>query len=192
MSNTKHPVSSGFDDIDAVIGHVNKKEELQDSTEKLDRYLEHVNGALYRAEKALEEANKSIARIESATASLEKSASKIQPYLNSIEESGGFKFKAQLSDSSIESIKATHGEFIAEEKKLLAEHREALKNSMSESVSEEKKAFENHKIEMERTKEYGEGVWLSQRAWSWVGGLLIGWGAWFVASVILLIVSHPN
>lgn len=203
MSNTKHPVSSGFDDIDAVIGRVNKKEELQDSTEKLDRYLEHVNGALFRAEEVIKKvddrikkADDAITRIETATGALERSANKIEPALNSladnISKDKRFKFTAQLDDKSIESVRAEHGEFIAEEKKLLAEHREAFKNSMSESVSEEKKAFENHKIEMERTKEYGEGIWLSQRAWSWVGGLLIGWGTWFVASVILLIVSHPN
>ena len=203
MSNTKHPVSSGFDDIDAVIGHVNKKEELQDSTEKLDRYLEHVNGALFRAEEVIKKvddrikkADDAITRIETATGALERSANKIEPVLNSladnISKDKRFKFTAQLDDKSIESVRAEHGEFMVDEKKLLAEHRETLKKSMSESISEEKKAFANHKIEMERTKEYGEGVWLSQRAWSWVGGLLIGWGAWFVASVILLIVSHPN
>ena len=196
MSNTKHPVSPGFEDIDAVIGHVNKKEELQDSTEKLDRYLEHVNGALFRAEEVIKKADDAITRIETATGALERSANKIEPALNSlannISKDKRFKFTAQLDDKSIESVRAEHGEFMVDEKKLLAEHRETLKKSMSESISEEKKAFANHKIEMERTKEYGEGVWLSQRAWSWVGGLLIGWGAWFVASVILLIVSHPN
>ena len=203
MSNTKHPVSSGFDDINAVIGHVNKKEELQDSTEKLDRYLEHVNGALFRAEEVIKKvddrikkADDAITRIETATGALERSANKIEPALNSladnISKDKRFKFTAQLDDKSIESVRAEHGEFMVDEKKHLAEHRETLKKSMSESISEEKKAFENHKKEMERTKEYGEGVWLSQRAWSWVGGLLIGWGAWFVASVILLIVSHPN
>lgn len=65
---------------------------------------------------------------------------------------------------TIKSIKAEHEEFVKEEKKLLSEHREALKTYMSESVAEEKQVFENHKIEMERTKEYGEGVWFSKRA----------------------------
>ena len=196
MSNTKHPVTSGFDDVDIVLSNVNKKEELQDENEKLDARMEQVNGSLYRAEEALKKAEAIVTRIETATESLTRSANKIEPALTAMADNMSkdkrFKFTAQLDDKSIQSIKAQHGEFVKEEKKLLAEHRETLKKSMSESISEEKKAFANHKIEMERTKEYGEGVWLSQRAWSWVGGLLIGWGAWFVASVILLIVSHPN
>lgn len=200
MSNTSHPKSSGLDDIDLVLGNVNKKEELQDETEKLDRYLEQVHGALFRAEKVLKKADEqigkadaAITRIETATGALERSAEKIEPALttmaDNISKDKRFKFTAQLDDKSIKSVKAEHGEFIEEEKKLLTEHREALKKSMSESVAEEKQAFENHQKEMERTKEYGEGVWFSKRAWSWIGGLLLGWGIWFVASGILIILA---
>lgn len=199
MSNTKHPVSSGFDDIDAVIGHVNKKEELQDSTEKLDCYLEHVNGALFRAEEVIKKvdnrikkADDAITRIETATGALERSANKIEPALNSladnISKDKRFKFTAQLDDKSIESVKAKHEEFIADEKKLLADHRETLNKSMTASLAEQKQAFENHKIEMERTKEYGEGVWFSQRAWSWISGFLIVSGFWLAASITAAIV----
>ena len=59
---------------------------------------------------------------------------------------------------------------------------------MSESVAEEKQAFENHKIEMERTKEYGEGVWFSKRAWDWIFGFMIVSGFWFVASITAVII----
>ena len=45
MSNTKHPVTSGFDDVDIVLSNVNKKEELQDENEKLDARMEQVNGS---------------------------------------------------------------------------------------------------------------------------------------------------
>lgn len=194
MSNTKHPVSSGFDDIDAVIGHVNKKEELQDSTEKLDRYLEHVNGALYRAEEVMKEANGLVDRVEKATGALERSANKIEPALNSladnISKDKRFKFTAQLDDKSIASVKAKHEEFIADEKKLLADHRETLRKSMAASLAEQKQAFENHKIEMERTKEYGEGVWFSQRAWNWIYGFMVVAGFWFVASIVTLLVTQ--
>ena len=196
MSNTSHPKSSGLDDFDLVLGNVNKKEELQDETEKLDRYLEQVHGALFRAEEVIKKADSAITRIEAATGALERSAGKIEPALttmaDNISKDKRFKFTAQLDDKSIASVKAEHGEFIKEEKKLLAEHREALKKSMSESVEEERKALENHQREMERTKEYGEGVWFSKRAWNWIGGLLLVWGIWFVASVILLIVSLTN
>ncbi|MBR1434406.1 MAG: hypothetical protein IJ584_04750 [Bacteroidales bacterium] len=192
MSNTKHPVSSGFDDIDAVIGHVNKKEELQDSTEKLDRYLEQVNGSLYRAEEVLKEAKALVERVEKATGALERSANKIEPALNSladnISKDKRFKFTAQLDDKSIESVKAKHEGFIADEKKLLADHRETLKKSMAASLAEQKQAFESHKIEMERTKEYGEGVWFSQRAWNWIYGFIVVAGFWFVASITAAIV----
>ena len=203
MSNTLHPKSSGLDDFDLVLGNVNKKEELQDETEKLDRYLENVNGTLFRAEEAMKtmedrigKADAAISRIEAATGALERSAGKIEPALttmaDNISKDKRFKFTAQLDDKSIASVKAEHGEFMKEEKKLLEEHRDALKKSMSESVAEEKQAFENHQKEMERTKEYGEGVWFSKRAWNWIGGLLLVWGIWFVASVILLIVSLTN
>ena len=192
MSNTKHPVTSGFDDVDIVLSNVNKKEELQDENEKLDARMEQVNGALYRAEEALKKANAIVTRIETATESLTKSADKIEPALNAMADNMSkdkrFKFTAQLDDKSIKSIKAEHEEFVKEEKKLLSEHREALKTSMSESVAEEKKAFENHKIEMERTKEYGEGVWFSKRAWNWISGFLTVSGIWLVASITLVIV----
>ena len=192
MSNTKHPVTSGFDDADIVLSNVNKKEELQDENEKLDARMEQVNGALYRAEEALKKANAIVTRIETATESLSKSADKIEPALNAMADNMSkdkrFKFTAQLDDKSIKSIKAEHEEFVKEEKKLLSEHREALKTSMSESVAEEKKAFENHKIEMERTKEYGEGVWFSKRAWDWIFGFMIVSGFWFVASIVTLLV----
>lgn len=192
MSNTKHPVSSGFDDVDIVLSNVNKKEELQDENEKLDARMEQVNGSLYRAEEALKKAEAIITRIETATESLTKSADKIEPALNAMADNMSkdkrFKFTAQLDDKSIKSIKVEHEEFVKEEKKLLSEHREALKKSMSESVAEEKQAFENHKIEMERTKEYGEGVWFSQRAWDWIYGFMIVSGFWLVASVTAAIV----
>lgn len=192
MSNTKHPVTSGFDDVDIVLSNVNKKEELQDENEKLDARMEQVNGALYRAEEALKKANAIVTRIETATESLSKSADKIEPALNAMADNMSkdkrFKFTAQLDDKSIKSIKAEHEEFVKEEKKLLSEHREALKTSMSESVAEEKKAFENHKIEMERTKEYGEGVWFSKRAWDWIFGFMIVSGFWFVASITAVII----
>ena len=192
MSNTKHPVTSGFEDVDIVLSNVNKKEELQDENEKLDARMEQVNGSLYRAEEALKKANAIVTRIETATESLTKSADKIEPALNAMADNMSkdkrFKFTAQLDDKSIKSIKAEHEEFVKEEKKLLSEHREALKTSMSESVAEEKKAFENHKIEMERTKEYGEGVWFSKRAWNWISGFLTVSGIWLVASITLVIV----
>ena len=194
MSNTKHPVSSGFDDVDIVLSNVNKKEELQDCTEKLDRHLEHVNGALFRAEEVIKKADDAITRIETATGALERSANKIEPALNSlannISKDKRFKFTAQLDDKSIESVRAKHEEFIAEENKVLAQHREALKKSMSESVDDEKKAFENHKNEMERTKEYGEGVWFSQRVWNWISGFMVVSGFWLVASVTAAIVFY--
>ena len=192
MSNTKHPVTSGFDDVDIVLSNVNKKEELQDENEKLDARMEQVNGALYRAEEALKKANAIVTRIETATESLSKSADKIEPALNAMADNMSkdkrIKFTALLDDKSIKSIKAEHEEFVKEEKKLLSEHREALKTSMSESVAEEKQAFENHKIEMERTKEYGEGVWFSKRAWDWIFGFMIVSGFWFVASITAVII----
>ena len=194
MSNTKHPVSSGFDDIDAVIGHVTKKEELQDNTEKLDQYLEHVNGALFRAEEVMKEANGLVERVEKATGALERSANKIEPALNSladnISKDKRFKFTAQLDDKSIASVKAKHEEFIADEKKLLADHRETLKKSMSASLAEQRQAFENYKIEMERTKEYSEGVWFSQRVWNWIYGFMVVSGFWLVASIVTLLVTQ--
>ena len=203
MSNTSHPKSSGLDDFDLVLGNVNKKEELQDETEKLDRYLEHVHGALFRAEEVIKKADEqigkadaAITRIETATGALERSAEKIEPALNSladdISKDKRFKFTAQLDDKSIASVKAEHGEFIKDEKKLLEEHRKDLKKSIFLAVADQKQAFENHKIEMEREREYGDGIWLSKRAWNWAGGLLLVWGLWFVASVILLIVAHTR
>lgn len=196
MSNTKHPVTSGFDDVDIVLSNVNKKEELQDENEKLDARMEQVNGSLFRAEEALKKAEAIIARIETVTESLTKSADKIEPALNAMADHMSkdkrFKFTAQLDDKAITSIKAQHEEFVKEEKKLLSEHRADLKKSMSESVAEEKQAFENHKIEMERTKEYGEGVWFSKRAWDWIFGFMIVLGFWFVASITAVIVLWIN
>ena len=97
MSNTKHPVTSGFDDVDIVLSNVNKKEELQDENEKLDARMEQVNGSLYRAEEALKNAEAVITRIETVTESLSKSADKIEPALNAMADNMSkdkrFKFK---------------------------------------------------------------------------------------------------
>ena len=192
MSNTSHPKSSGLDDFDLVLGNINKKEELQDETEKLDRYLEHVHGALFRAEEVIKKADEqigkadaAITRIETATGALERSAEKIEPALNSladdISKDKRFKFTAQLDDKSIASVKAEHGEFIKDEKKLLEEHRKDLKKSIFLAVADQKQAFENHKIEMEREREYGDGIWLSKRHGT---GLVAFY--WFGASGSLL------
>ena len=191
--NTSHPKSSGFDDdFDAKIGNINTRAELLENTAILNQYLEHVDGKLYRAEEVIKKADAAIARIEAATGALERSAGKIEPALtamaDNISKDKRFKFTAQLDDKSIMSVKAEHGEFIEEEKKLLKEHLNALRKSMSESVAEEKQAFENHQKEMERTKEYGEGVWLSKRAWSWISGFLIVSGFWLAASITAAIV----
>ena len=191
--NTSHPKSSGFDDdIDVKFDNMNTRAELLEDTAKLDQYLEHVDGKLYWAEELMKEADKMITRIESATGGLERSANKIEPALNAladnISKDKRFQFTAQLSDKSIASVRAEHGEFIKEEEELLKGHRAALKKSFSESVAEEKQAFENHKIEMERTKEYVEGVWFSQKAWSRIFGFMIVSGFWLVASITAAIV----
>lgn len=199
--NTSHPKSSGFDDdFDAKFDNINARAELLEDTAKLDQYLEHVDGKLYRAEEVIKKAddrigkaNAAIARIEAVTATLEKSAEKIEPALNSladnISKDKRFKFTAQLSDKSIESIRAEHGEFIKEEDELLKGHRAALKKSINLSIAEQKQAFENHKNELEREMRYGEGIWLSTKAWKWAGGLLLAWGIWFVVSIAVLIIK---
>lgn len=205
MANTTHPKSSGFDDeIEAKLDNINTREELLEDTGKLNQYLEHVHGAVFRAQKVMKEADKKIERLESVTQSVENSAKLIKPALNSmadnISKDKKFHFTARLEDTAIDSIKGMHQEFIEGEKTLLSGHIEDEKSMIAAFAEKQKKAhtlfmatlqqeFENHKEEMRRIQRYGEGVWFNKRAWQWILGLLIGWGFWFVASITILIIK---
>ena len=102
MANTTHPKSSGLDDVDAVLENINTKEELIQDTGKLNQYLEHVHGAVFRAEKVMKEADSKIERLESVTKSVEKSAELIDPALKTLvdhyEKDTPFHFTARLND----------------------------------------------------------------------------------------------
>ena len=205
MANTTHPKSSGFDDeIEAKLDNINTREELLEDTGKLNQYLEHVRGAVFRAQKVMKEADEKIERLESVTKSVENSAKLIEPALNSmadnISKDKHFHFTARLEDTAIDSIKAMHEEFKEEEKEFLKKHIKAEKNMIAtfeetqtkahtQFMTKMQQAFESHEKEMERIQRYGEGVWLNKRTWQRVIGLIIVWGFWFVASITILIIK---
>ena len=56
----------------------------------------------------------------------------------------------------------------------------------------QKKAFERHVKDMEDVKRYGEGIWLSKRAWDWIQYSLIFLGAWFVCFVTVVILYYTK
>ena len=204
MANTTHPKSSGLDDIDAVLDNINTKEELIQDTGKLNQYLEHVHGAVFRAEKVMKEADSKIERLESVTKSVEKSAELIDPALKTLvdhyEKDTPFHFTARLNDKSTEQIKQMHREFKEDEKEFLKKHIKAEKNMIAtfeenqttahtQFMTKMQQAFESHEKEMEKIQRYGQGVWLNKRTWQWVIGLLIALGWWFVASITLWIIK---
>ena len=204
MPNTTHPKSSGLDDVDAVLDNINTKEELIQDTGKLSQYLEHVHGAVFRAEKVMQEADSKIERLESVTKSVEKSAELIDPALKTLvdhyEKDTPFHFTARLNDKSTEQIKQMHREFKEDEKEFLKKHIKAEKNMIAtfeenqttahtQFMTNMQQAFESHEKEMEKIQRYGQGVWLNKRTWQWVIGLLIALGWWFVASITLWIIK---
>lgn len=204
MANTTHPKSSGLDDVDAVLDNINTKEELIQDTGKLNQYLEHVHGAVFRAEKVMQEADSKIERLESVTKSVEKSAELIDPALKTLvdhyEKDTPFHFTARLNDKSTEQIKQMHREFKEDEKEFLKKHIKAEKNMIAtfeenqttahtQFMTKMQQAFESHEKEMEKIQRYGQGVWLNKRTWQWVIGLLIALGWWFVASITLWIIK---
>lgn len=204
MANTTHPKSSGLDDVDAVLENINTKEELIQDTGKLNQYLEHVHGAVFRAEKLMKEADSKIERLESVTKSVEKSAELIDPALKTLvdhyEKDTPFHFTARLNDKSTEQIKQMHREFKEDEKEFLKKHIKAEKNMIAtfeesqttahtQFMTNMQQAFESHEKEMEKIQRYGQGVWLNKRTWQWVIGLLIALGWWFVASITLWIIK---
>ena len=204
MANTTHPKSSGLDDVDAVLENINTKEELIQDTGKLNQFLEHVHGAVFRAEKVMEEADGKIERLESVTKSVEKSAKLIEPALNSmadnISKDKHFHFTARLEDTALDSIKDMHREFKEDENEFLKKHIKAEKNMIAtfeenqtnahtQFMAKMQQAFESHEKEMEKIQRYGQGVWLNKRTWQWVIGLLIAWGWWFVASITFWIIK---
>jgi hypothetical protein len=204
MANTTHPKSSGLDDVDAVLENINTKEELIQDTGKLNQYLEHVHGAVFRAEKVMKEADSKIERLESVTKSVEKSAELIDPALKTLvdhyEKDTPFHFTARLNDKSTEQIKQMHREFKEDEKEFLKKHIKAEKNMIAtfeesqttahtQFMTNMQQAFESHEKEMEKIQRYGQGVWLNKRTWQWVIGLLIALGWWFVASITLWIIK---
>ena len=204
MANTTHPKSSGLDDVDAVLENINTKEELIQDTGKLNQYLEHVHGAVFRVEKVMKEADSKIERLESVTKSVEKSAELIDPALKTLvdhyEKDTPFHFTARLNDKSTEQIKQMHREFKEDEKEFLKKHIKAEKNMIAtfeenqttahtQFMTNMQQAFESHEKEMEKIQRYGQGVWLNKRTWQWVIGLLIALGWWFVASITLWIIK---
>lgn len=204
MANTTHPKSSGLDDVDAVLENINTKEELIQDTGKLNQYLEHVHGAVFRAEKVMKEADSKIERLESVTKSVEKSAELIDPALKTLvdhyEKDTPFHFTARLNDKSTEQIKQMHREFKEDEEEFLKKHIKAEKNMIAtfeenqttahtQFMTNMQQAFESHEKEMEKIQRYGQGVWLNKRTWQWVIGILIALGWWFVASITLWIIK---
>ncbi len=204
MANTTHPKSSGLDDVDAVLENINTKEELIQDTGKLNQYLEHVHGAIFRAEKVMKEADSKIERLESIAKSVEKSAELIDPALKTmadhIEKDRPYHFTARLNDTSTEQIKQMHREITGEEKVFLSTHLNSEANMITSFARKQAKvhalfmtelqqAFESHEKEMERIQRYGEGVWFNKRTWQWILGLIIVWGFWFVASITILILK---
>ena len=205
MSNNTHPKSSGLDDIDVELESISKTEELQQKKEQLDQYLETVNGDLSRVEQAIKDAEAVATKIETATTSLTNSVDKIQPALDSLVENAPkdarLKFTAQLSDNAIQQIQTLYDGFIEGEKTRLTAHLEEEKANMAgfivvqmmsfkQWVQTLKKAFDRHVDEMDRVKRYGEGIWLSKRAWDWIQYSLIFLGAWFVCFVTIVILYY--
>ena len=203
MSNKTHPKASGLDDIDITLENISKTEELQQKKEKLDQYLESVNGTITRAEQAIKGWEAVATKIETATTSLTNSANKIQPALDSLVENAPkdarLKFTAQLSDNAIQQIQTLYNGFLEGEKTRLTAHLEEEKAIMAgfivvqmmafkQWIQAQKKAFKRHVDDMDRVKRYGEGIWLSKRAWDWIQYSLILLGIWFVACVTFLIV----
>ena len=205
MSNNTHPKSSGLDDIDITLENISKTEELQQKKEKLDQYLESVNGTLNRAEQAIKGWEAVALKIETATTSLTNSADKIQPALDSLVENAPkdarLKFTAQLSDNAIQQIQTLYNGFLEGEKTRLTAHLEEEKAIMAgfivvqmmafkQWVQTLKKAFDKHVDEMDRVKRYGEGIWLSKRSWDRIQGSLIVLAIWFVAFMTIVIVLY--
>ena len=170
----------------------------------MNQYLEHVHGAVFRAEKVMQEADSKIERLESVTKSVEKSAELIDPALKTLvdhyEKDTPFHFTARLNDKSTEQIKQMHREFKEDEKEFLKKHIKAEKNMIAtfeenqttahtQFMTKMQQAFESHEKEMEKIQRYGQGVWLNKRTWQWVIGLLIALGWWFVASITLWIIK---
>ena len=92
-----------------------------------------------------------------------------------------------------------HDGFIEDEKTRLTAHLEEEKAIMASFIVVQmmafkqwtqalNKAFRQHVKDMEDVKRYGQGIWLSKRAWDWIQYSLIFLGIWFVSCVILLIV----
>ena len=207
MGNNTHPKSSGLDDIDITLENISKTEELQQKKEKLDQYLESVNGTITRAEQAIKGWEAVATKIETATTSLTNSANKIQPALDSLVENAPkdarLKFTAQLSDNAIQQIQTLYNGFLEGEKTRLTAHLEEEKAIMAgfivvqmmafkQWIQAQKKAFERHVDDMDRVKRYGEGIWLSKRSWDWIQGSLIVLGIWFVTCVVGIIVLFVN
>lgn len=72
-----------------------------------------------------------------------------------LEKLNGKKFTVQLDDQSIETVKSIHGEFFANEKKLIEESHQKMEKMLSQ-----------HREKLKRIKD-GESVWLSFKAWMW-------------------------
>ena len=79
-----------------------------------------------------------------------------------LEKLEGKKFTVQLDDQSIETVKGIHGEFFANEKKLIEGAHQEMEKMLTQ-----------HREKLKRIKD-GESVWLSFKAWMWGIVLFLG------------------
>ena len=174
----KLPPKTGLD-FGAMMDEIDKEEELKEESTNLGTQIDQLRSVIWTLEEDQVTVIQASADLDDQLNSIIETSWVIEWTLDDtrelLEKLEGKKFTVQLDDQSIETVKGIHGEFFANEKKLIEEAQQRMEKMLSQ-----------HREKLKRIKD-GESVWLSFKAWVWaiiifeVSLLLVGIVFYYIA-----------
>ena len=149
-----------------MLEEIHEDNELRKETTNLDKQLDQLRRVIWALEEDQVTVIQASADLDDQLNSIIETSMVIEWTLEDtrelLEKLQGMKFTVQLDDQSIETVKGIHGEFFANEKKLIEEAQQRMEKMLSQ-----------HREKLKRIKD-GESVWLSFKAWMWGIVLFLG------------------
>ena len=174
----KLPPKTGLD-FGAMMDEIDKEEELKEESTNLGTQIDQLRSVIWTLEEDQVTVIQASADLDDQLNSIIETSWVIEWTLDDtrelLEKLEGKKFTVQLDDQSIETVKGIHGEFFANEKKLIEEAQQRMEKMLSQ-----------HREKLKRIKD-GGSVWLSFKAWVWaiiifeVSLLLVGTVCYYIA-----------
>ena len=165
MSNNKNEQAPRPSVAD-MLKEIEADNELQKESANLGKQLDQLRRVIWALEEDQVTVIQASADLDDQLKSIIETSWVIEWTLDDIrellEKLEGKKFTVQLDDQSIETVKGIHGEFFANEKKLIEGAHQEMEKMLTQ-----------HREKLKRIKD-GESVWLSFKAWMWGIVLFLG------------------